>query len=309
MQKVKPFKLNGGNEVKSYLNFGRSVVLPLLLLGVAAASAAGRGSSAGDKIKADELVAKHLEAVGPAAARGSVKSLIAVGEVVVNFGAPSPATFGGRAVIASSGDKSMVGMNFPSPNYPQEKFGFDGREVTAGYVRPGVRSSLSDFLLNNGVILKQGLLGGTLSRAWPLLDLAARGAKLEYDGTKKINGRAAHEFSYTPRGGSDLQISLFFDAETFQHLRTEYTRIVSAQLGSSIDKSAQQRTTRSRMVEDFSDFKKEGDLTLPHSYKILLELETPRGNFRSEWSFTATQFLFNRVMGADSFNMNTDSKD
>ncbi len=30
-------------------------------------------------------------------------------------------------------------------------------------------------------------MGGTLSSAWPLLDLAARGAQLEYAGTKKVD--------------------------------------------------------------------------------------------------------------------------
>jgi hypothetical protein len=71
-------------------------------------------------------------------------------------------------------------MSFYSPVYPREQFAFDGSRFMAAFVTPGVRSSLGSFLMIHDFIFKQGLMGGTLSSAWPLLDLSVAKAKLEY---------------------------------------------------------------------------------------------------------------------------------
>ncbi len=188
----------------------------------------------GQKLKPDELVAKHLEAIGPAETRQSIKNRVITGTAVVTFKDPGTGQVGGRAVLASEGLNNMVAMVFDnSPNYAQERAAFDGSDVTVSYVRPGLRSPLADFLLTYKTLLKQGLIGGSLSQAWSLLDLAGRKAKIELSGTKKIGEREAYQLKYNPSGGSDVRINLFFDAETFQHVRTEYNRSVVAPIGSS----------------------------------------------------------------------------
>lgn len=257
-----------------------------------------------EKLKPEEVVAKHLESLGAAETRASIKNLIAAGNVVASFRAPSTGQMNGRIVIASEAEKNMVGMGFESTNYSQERFAFDGSEVTAGFARPGVRGYLADFLLTHKDILKQGLLGGVLSKSWPLLGLADKKVKLEYGGTKKIGDRQAHALKYYPRGGSDLQITLYFDTETFNHVRTEYSRVITAQMGNTIDTSARQRQTRYKMTEDFSDFKKEGGLNLPHTYTIGLEMDTRGGTFVADWKATLRQFTFNQPIETGSFNMN-----
>src|SRR5438128_1157852 len=181
------------------------------------------------KLKADELIAKHLEAIGAAETRDSSKSRIITGMVAVTFRAPGTGQVGGRVVLASEGVKSLLGMVFDnSVNYSQEKLGFDGSDVSASYARPGARSTLGDFVLTHKTIVKQGLLAGVLSQGWPLFDLAGRKAKMEMSGTKRIGDREAYQVKYYPSGGSDLRISLFFDTETFQHVRTEYARTLVA---------------------------------------------------------------------------------
>src|SRR5204862_4561695 len=105
---------------------------------------------------------------------------------------------------------------------------------------------------------KLGLLGGTLSSAWPLLNATDPKVKLSYAGTKKINGVQAVEITFMPKSGSDLQFSMFFDQESYRHIRTEYTRLISAGLGANMDASGSQRSTRYHMTEDISDFSKEG---------------------------------------------------
>jgi hypothetical protein len=196
-----------------------------------------------------------------------------------------------------------MAFGFENADYSQERFGYDGKDVTVGYARPGVRSSFGDFILTHKVVLKEGLMGGTLSSAWPLLNLAEKNPKLEGGGTKKINGKQVYEIKYYPKGNSDLQISLFFDQETFRHVRTEYSRLISSQLGGTVDQSASQRTTRYKMIEDFSDFKAVEGLTLPHSYKITLELDTRNGTYSGSWDVAVSQVGFNQPFDPSMFNV------
>jgi len=277
--------------------------LMLMLFLVALAVTPSMVSRAGDKITAEQVVAKHLEAIGPAETRASIKSILAGGKATVTFRSPATAQLSGQVVLASDGKKNMVGMIFEDSKYSHEKFGFDGQEVTAGYVRPGVHSTLGDFLLTHKIILKQGVVSGALSTAWPLLNLSDKTAKLEYAGTKKIRDRSAHELRYLPRGGSDIEIRLYFDAENYHHLRTEYSRVITAQLGASIDASAAQRETRYKLTEDFSEFKRAGALVLPHSYKLQLELDTRGGTYLAEWKLALSDFDFNQTIPPSSFKL------
>jgi hypothetical protein len=280
-------------------------------------------SFAGDKMRPEEIVAKHLEAIGAAETRASVHSRIVSGTVAVNYRSPTIAQFGGTVILASDSSKNLLAMNFDMTNYSQEKFGFDGGDVTVSYMRPGKRSTFGDFLLTHKNVIKEGLVGGVLSDAWPLLNLSDKKQKLEYKGTKKIEGKTLHELKYLPHGSSDLEISLFFNSETFQHERTEYTRVISAGLGTgrigtgradsaaqsgAVDASGSQRVTRYKMVEEFSDFKKEGGLTLPHIYKIGLDLDTTGGSFIGDWTFTLTDFAFNQPIPPATFNVTAAAK-
>jgi len=77
-------------------------------------------TSATEKLKPEEIVAKHLESIGPAKARASVTTRIISGTSEVIFRTPPPGQAMGRAVLASEGVKSLIGMSFPSPVYPRE---------------------------------------------------------------------------------------------------------------------------------------------------------------------------------------------
>ncbi len=261
-----------------------------------------RASIAGDKLKPEEIVARHLESIGTAEARAGIHSRIVGGKVVVAFSSPGTQQFTGQAVMASEGNKNLISMNFESANYAQENIGFDGENVSVGYARAGVRTNLGDLLWTYKPIVKSGLVGGTLSQSWPLLNEAGKNYKLEGGGTRKIEGRPAYEVRFIPRGGSDMEIRLYFDAETFQHVRTEYMHTIIAQLGGNVDSSAHQRTTRYRMTEDFSGFQKEGALTLPHSYKISMELDAT-SPFRAKWDLALEQFAFNEAIPPEMFKM------
>jgi hypothetical protein len=263
----------------------------------------GASNAQAQKLKADEIIAKHLEAIGGTETLKSVSSRVSTGTAVVTFKEPGTGQLGGRVVLASEGAKNMMAMAFDNAtNYPHERIAFDGKDVSGGYVHPGSRSSLGDFLLTNQAILKQGLWGGELSQSWLLLN-PNRKVKVEAGGMKKIGDRQAYLLKCYP-SGSDLKISMYFDAETFHHVRTEYERSVIAQMGTTPETSANQSETRYKLVEDFSDFKKEGGLTLPHAYKIYFEITTgSRGAVKAQWDLTLSDFKFNQRIEPGSFDV------
>jgi hypothetical protein len=265
----------------------------------------GRVTEAGgvaDKMTVEEIVSKHLDSIGAASARAAAGGRVIAGTSQVTFRSSGISQTEGGAVLASDGTMNMVTMKFPSSQYPYEKIGFDGNKVTA-YQEPGASySSLGSFARANPEMLKEGLIGGTLSSAWSLLDLSNKKARLESVGTKKMDSRQLIEIRYLPRGGSDLKISLFFDAANFQHVRTVYDKVISAQMGRTVDQSARMSETRYRLVEEFSDFKTEGGMTLPHTYKIHFE-QQGAGTQISDWVMTLVRFTFKQHLDSKDFNV------
>jgi len=278
-------------------------VVAILVVSLLILSSASQSSSVAEKMKAEEVVAKHLESIGSAKARAAITTRIISGTSQVIFRTPPPGQAIGRAVLASEGAKCLFGMSFPSPVYPREQLGFNGTSFMAAFVTPGVRSVLGSFLMTHDLIFKQGLMGGVLSSAWPLLDPATRISQLEYAGTKKIDDQTLHELKYQPRGGSDLKITLFFDQETFRHVRTEYQRVIPASMGDRSYSNVQQREISYKMVEEFSLFKPEGGLNLPHIYRIKLTVDSRNGTFLADWVIKLTQFDFNQKIDQSAFNV------
>ncbi len=255
------------------------------------------------KLKSEEVVARHLESLGPSKLRDAVTTRIISGTAQVIFRTTPSGQAVGKAVLASDGFKSLLGMSFPSPVYPREQLTFNGSSFTAAFATPGNRSVLGNFLMSNDSIFKQGVMCGALSSGWALLDLQTRRAELDYVGTRRIDDRVLHEVKYSARGNTDLKISLFFEQETFRHVRTEYERVIPAPMGRVEYTNVQEREGRYKMIEDFSLFKPEGGLTLPHIYSIKLSVDTVNGTFLAEWTIKLTQFEFNQKIDQSAFNV------
>lgn len=255
------------------------------------------------KLKPEELIAKHLESIGAEETRASIKSRVLIGEVKLRVKGGRLGEAGGPVVMASENEKHLIGMTLGSTNYPHEKIGYDGKLLKAAYLLPGVRSTLGDFFISNPLFFREGLLGGALSTAWVLSDPKLRDAKVEYNGLKKINDHQLHELTYIPKKGSDFTIKLYFDAENFRHVRSEYMRILSATQGARPDDSARRSDTRYRLTEEFSDFKKETGLTLPHIYKMNLTVfgQGVAAN-EQEWEIKLIRFAFNQPIPPESYN-------
>jgi hypothetical protein len=99
-----------------------------------------------------------------------------------------------------------------------------------------------------------------------------------------------------------MTIKLYFDATTFQHIRTVYSIEAGANLGSSPDTSSRQSGLKETLTEDFSDFRKESLFTLPHTYKVNYERTTSTSN-EVRYEFTLKDFYFNANLGEDPFEL------
>ena len=254
-----------------------------------------------DKIRVEDVILKHLESIGTDEARRPGRSRIAAGSSMMNIRTGGRGNAGGAALVASQGEKVLLKAEFNNPGYPFERFGFDGQKFHARQHAPGARSPLAQFFLSHDVIFSEGLIGGTLSSAWPLLNIPGREPKLDYSGTAKVKGRQAHKVRYMPRSGSELKITLFFDAETFQHLRTEYERVIAAPMGATPGASASQRETRYELVEDFSDFRAESGLTLPHTYTLQFSVFQVNNPLALDWTINLGRFTFDYPIEAKEF--------
>jgi hypothetical protein len=276
------------------------LVPPVLIFCLWASTVSARGQ----KLKVEEVVAKHLGSIGSAEARASIKSRLASGTAEVVFRLGGQGTLAGKGQMLSEGRKVRLALTFSAIDYPGEQIVFDGEKVNVGQVRPGQRSPFSAFLYGHDVIAREGLLGGVLSTAWPLLDLVARQPRLDYSGLKKIEGRQLHEVKYrAKKGPGDLQVTLYFDPETFRHVRTQYRLVRPAAMASSPTESPSQQDTIYTLSEVFDNFQEAEGLTLPLSFRLDLTIEGQNATIMTHWSFAVTEIAHNQQVDPKSFTI------
>jgi hypothetical protein len=271
-----------------------------------------------DQVTPEQVIAEHVKSVGSPEALAELKSLALVGAASVDFIQGMYGNMKGTSMLVSDGEKLALVLKYGDINYPGEYLAFDGKDVSAGYIDPLQRSPLGDFIFRYNGIMKEGLLGGVLSKGWPLLNLKEHPASMNYR-EATVDGRPLHEIEYRPKNSlRDVKIKLYFDMETYRHVRTEYrVRIrddMSAAPGGGGTRTGSFQAAGSQavsptvsslnqglpdsiyvLVEKFDDFKTVGALTLPHSYTIDYSVEGQGHTFIAKWTVTANQWAFNRT--------------
>lgn len=259
-------------------------------------------ASPGNKLTPADVVSKHLESIGPPEARARVQGTRIKGASVVSVKLCGEGQVEGQALLASQGTANLINLKFETSEYPYEMLRFDGKKFIAIPFKPGSRTCLAQFFQDNEVIFKEGLAGGILSESWPLLNIGERNPKLEYSGLKKVGGRELHALRYGPRKGSEMKIMLYFDPQTFQHVRTEYSQVlyaneqrrIGATSGSGLPAPNQVASNAHiEAYEEFSDFKVEAGLNLPHTYKFHLSIQSELRPALVDWVLNLTDFAFN----------------
>jgi hypothetical protein len=257
-----------------------------LLVAVAIPALIGGGAArAEQKPSAESIVARHLEALGPPDAQAAARALRVVqGTSHFEIRRGGAGSLDGKARVSSEGRRFRLELGFSSSEYYGETLAYDGHKVEVGFMQTGRRSPLGEFLATYDVLLKEGLVAGVLSSAWPFLDLPGRGPKLKYEGLKKVGDRTLHEIAYkAARGQGDVHVSLFFEPESFRHVRSEYRIALMPSMSSAIDHSASQQDTRFELDETFADFETLGGLTLPKRWTLTFTMDGPSTNALWRW--------------------------
>jgi outer membrane lipoprotein-sorting protein len=195
---------------------------------------------------AEEVIKKHLDSIGTAEDRAKIKNQAILGTFKFTLPLRKDLQYSGTLAFAAESAKRLFGMNFnqeTKPDYNTERIIYNEKDVKIAAARFNQRSALGEFLFRNDKILRDGLFGGALFNIWALNSFDVSKAKVDYDGKKKVNGIEAHTIEYSPKKGFGFTIKLYFDATTFQHIRTEYRRTIGAQIGPTPESSAGQAET------------------------------------------------------------------
>ena len=249
-------------------------------------------SFAAQDLKPDELIAKHLDAIGKKETRAAVKTLWVQGASEFESRLPL-IKGGGKALAVSDPSNLFFVMGFNSKEYPYERIGsFNGKSVLP-FISAGNRSLLGVFLNEHEKVLSDGLFFGALSLRWILTDPERRGARLTSGGTKKIDGKNLYTLDYSPGSGgaAEFKVRIFFDA-AFNHVRTEYKREVQRGQG-TFGQANQQSNAIITLTEVYGDFKTIDGMTLPQTYRVTFGSNSNSTNNEQSWGFKVTQFVFN----------------
>lgn len=270
------------------------MILPILGLVVCSTAAAVSRS-------ADEIVKQHLQSLGSPEAR-TAKSRVVEGSAIYKLLVGGSGQIQGKAVLVSERQKLHLLLKVNANEYRGEQFICDGeRTNVAGTYADKTRSEFGEFVRTQDVMLREGLLGGVLSTAWPMLDADVRKAKVNYEGEKRVENRQLQVLRYRPKKATDLIIFLYFDPETFRHVMTSYELTIRPTVVSEI-KNARQQEIRYRIEERFGDFKVVDGLTLPSHYDLRFTEELQNGFTKSlEWDVTTTRVLNNVSLDPRNF--------
>jgi len=273
-------------------------IFALLLVTFAGVALCAR-VSADSKLAPAEVITKHLESIGSAEARARVHGTRLKGLCILSVKEGGSGQAQGEALLASQGGMNLIKLKFESEENPTW-FKFDGNKTAVSQFRPGRRTSLENFFSAYEGLIKEGLIGGTLSEAWPLLNAKEKNPKLENNGLKDVGGKKLIAIKYSPHKGSEMKIMLYFDPENFRHVRTEYNQTIYAtdqqRIGgtSGLPAPRDQRAANARIVayEEFSNFKDEQGLTLPHTYVFDLTIQSDIRPALVNWKIELSEFKF-----------------
>ena len=251
-------------------------------------------------LKVEDIISKHIDSIGTKEKRDEVKTRMAIGTSDFESKLPSRKT-AGKSVMVSDARNLFFITSFASREYGFEKIGFFAGNVSLPYVTAGTRSPLGAFINDHKSMLSDGLFTGSISAMWNLLNSPTAKAKLDSAGTKKIDGRKTYVLNYYPSSAStEYTVRLHFDAQTFQHVRTEHRHQITAKTA-TFGVLGEQTGVEISLIEQFEDFRNENGLTLPHIYKIKYTTASNSGTYEYNWGVTISQYIFNQKLAPDFF--------
>ena len=243
-------------------------------------------AAAQEKLSGDQIIEKHLAAVGGRAAIAKFTSRVAVGTIKRES---EPA---GKMAIMSEPNRLSIFYGFRDFDLQMI---FDGNKA---FFRPTLRRDLSPLADKYQEMLASGLMLNSIS-LYSLIAHAEPGQlKFESKGTKKVAGKPAYVVQLKAKSGT--QMKLYFDSETFMWVRTDYgSAAVARQMGGFTNDVVNQggtETTFDFYIET-SDFRDVDGVKLP--FKFVQALSAPfASNQKAMGTVTGeiTQYKHNEVI-------------
>lgn len=232
------------------------------LLALAAAAAAPALAARDDKqqLSAEQIISKHLEAVGGQQALSRIKSRVAVGTFKKDADAESQA-----AIMSESPDRVAAVFIFPSYDW---RLINDKGKVT---LLPQLPRQVAPIEEKYREMLASGLMFNGIALHNLLTSAPAGDVKMEAKGTKKVKGRPAHVVEV--RRGKSGAVRLYFDAETFMWVRSDFGRAdVSRQMRSLSNDVVSQAGDENSIdfYVETGDFREVDGLKLPFRFEMVL---------------------------------------
>jgi hypothetical protein len=230
-------------------------------------------------LSAEDVVSKHLQSIGSPDAIKAAKSRVVEGSAVYKILIGGAGQIEGKAVFVSEEQKTHLLLKISNYQYLGERLVWNGEKTGIAAAYPDKRySEFGDFLKGQDAPIREGLLGGVLTTAWPLLDLNSRKSKVSYEGLKKFEGKELCALRYKPKKNTDLSILMYFDPANFHHVATVYTLSIEPRISFSEVETARGQQTRYRIEERFADFKTIDGLSLPSHYELRFTAEVDQGS-------------------------------
>jgi zinc protease len=204
----------------------------------------------------EEIIEKHLAALGGRAALGKLTTRVLSGSIVVT--SPIGELYGTVEMYSKSPNKSrtLIKVEVPGAGQFTDDQRFDG---TVGYV-------INTFAGNREITGSQ--LDGLRSSAFPtpLLNYKESGAVLTPAGQEKVGSADAYVIRVTSKAGPTAR--LFFDKQSFMLVKMVNT-INSPQLGGDVEQ-----------VMEYSDFREVDGVKVPFSTKTINPAQTVVGTVK-----------------------------